>query len=71
MELLTRYKIGDILWTMDNNKAVSFKVTGINVTVDAVDDTHNAMTIEYRGVVVDYHAECDCYPSKTILINSL
>lgn len=71
MEIQTKYKIGEILWTMDNNKAVSFKVTGIYVTVDAVDDTHNAMNIEYRGLVVDYHAECDCYTSKEELINSL
>lgn len=71
MEIQALYKIGDILWTMDNNKAISFKVTGILVTVDAVDDTHNAMTIEYRGIVVDYHTECDCYTSKEELINSL
>lgn len=71
MEIQTKYKIGEILWTMDNNKAVSFKVTGICVTVDTVDDTHNAMNIEYRGLVVDYHGECDCYATKEELINSL
>lgn len=71
MEIQTLFKIGDILWTMEDNKAVSFKVTGVLTSIEVIDDTHNAMTIEYRGIVVGYHAECDCYSSKEELINSL
>lgn len=72
MEITTKYDKGQKLWTIDDNKVKSFKVTGISVEVDAIDETHDAMTIKYWGETLeDSHTECDCFSTKNELLASL
>lgn len=71
MSIETKYEIGSVLWTIDSNRVTYFKVTGISVNADRVDDKHAAFTIKYKGDNVDFHAEADCFASKDELINSL
>lgn len=72
MEITTKYDIGTVLWTIDDNRVASFKVTGITVDVERTDDTHNTMTIKYWGdMLEDSHSECECFGSKTGLLASL
>lgn len=72
MDISTKYNPGDILWTIDDNKLTSFKVTGITIDTQAVSETHNAMTIKYWGdILEDGHTEYECFPSKGELLQSL
>lgn len=67
MEILPKYRVGDVLWTIEKCKARSFTVEAIiTTTTDAGTD------IRYTDDTV-YHAvtESECFTSKDELIAQL
>ena len=68
MELETKFNIGDTGWYMSNNRVVSQKITGFNISVDESMNVDINYSLHYDDYEV---SENDLFPSKEELLKSL
>lgn len=68
MEFETKFNIGDIGWYMSNNRVVSQKITGFNISVDESMNVDINYSLHYDDYEV---SENDLFPSKEELLKSL
>lgn len=72
MEIKTKYNIGDIVWTIENDHACCFKIKGIQVSVfHYTDDFPETRSVVYNGDNTEVHREDVCFGTKEELLNSL
>jgi hypothetical protein len=68
MEVNTKFEIGDIVWFIDNNRAIYLEVTGITISLDFNADVEIVYSLHFDDKKLE---ESKLFKTKEELLKSL
>lgn len=68
MEVNTKFEIGDIVWFIDNNRAIYLEVTGITISLDFNADVEIVYSLHFEDKKLE---ESKLFKTKEELLKSL
>lgn len=71
MKIETKYNVGQEVWTVNDKHAKRFIITAVMVVESLYAPDISAISIKYKGNIIDWTDEADCYLTKEELIDTI
>lgn len=71
MKIETKYNVGQQVWTVNDKHAIRFVITAVMVVESMSVPDISVISIKYKGNIIDWTDEVDCYLTKEELIEKI